>query len=81
MSNGLQCSDCGRFFSGAKKHAWKMVYGGAPIATPDREIYRCEKCLDKYGEFTPQHGIRPEYSCGLTTPTPSTGSVENKGEK
>lgn len=66
----MRCSDCGKFFSGAMRHAWKMVYGGAPIPTPYEEIYRCPRCLERLGPFDPQYGIRPEHSCGITMEQP-----------
>jgi hypothetical protein len=44
-----------------------MVYSGGPIPMPDREIYRCARCLDAFGPFDPQAGIRPEFSCGTRT--------------
>jgi len=66
----MNCYDCGKFFSFAKRHAWKMVYSGGPIPTPDREIYKCEVCLELLGPFEPQHGIKPEYSCGINEARP-----------
>lgn len=56
-----KCHDCGRFCWPA---AWKMVYSGA-LPEPDHEIFKCQRCLDSNGPFLPQHGIKPEYSCGL----------------
>lgn len=70
----INCSGCGKFFDMAKPHAWKMVYGGAPIPSPDGEIYRCERCLEKLGPFEPQHGIRPEYSCGVSNLSATGGA-------
>lgn len=58
------CECCGRFMSCKPGTAWKMVYSGSP-PMPDREIYRCLKCVAKHGPFTPQSGIKPEASCGL----------------
>jgi len=57
-----KCHDCGRFCVPA---AWKLVYSGYP-PSPDREIYRCAACTEKLGPFNPQHGIKPEFSCGQT---------------
>ena len=59
------CHDCGRFMRVESGVAWKMVYSGGPIPDPDREIFRCLRCVGRLGEFTPQLGIVPEYSCGL----------------
>lgn len=58
------CADCGRFFRVEPGVAWKMVYSGYP-PSPDREIFKCKRCCEKNGPFTPQHNIRPEYSCGI----------------
>lgn len=70
--SGLNCSECGRFFRMQPGVAWKMVYGGFPLQ-PHGEIYRCVKCVEKHGEFSPQYGIRPEYSCGIiAAPLPET---------
>jgi len=44
-----------------------MVYSGWP-PTPDHEIYMCKRCVKKFGAFTPQHGIKPEASCGVFKP-------------
>jgi hypothetical protein len=44
--------------------AWKMVYSGWPPG-PSEEIYKCKKCVETDGPFEPQHGIRPEASCGI----------------
>jgi hypothetical protein len=60
-----KCHDCGRFFRLQPGCAWQMVYSGGPIPDPDREIFRCLPCVERLGTFTPQHGIRPEYSCGV----------------
>lgn len=57
----MQCSTCGRFMVIEPGCAIKMLYSGYP-PTPDRELFRCRACVDKYGGFTPQHGIKPEYS-------------------
>jgi hypothetical protein len=57
----INCADCGRF---CRPAAWKMVYSGYP-PTPDRELYKCEKCLSTNGAFEPDYRIRPEASCGL----------------
>ncbi len=59
----MRCYSCGRFFSFKNGYAWQLVYSGWP-QTPDEEIYRCNTCVGKYGEFYPQHGIKPEFSCG-----------------
>jgi DNA-directed RNA polymerase subunit RPC12/RpoP len=60
----MKCHDCGQWMRVITGVAWKMVYSGWPL-TPDREIYRCTRCTEKLGEFHPQHGIKPEFSCGL----------------
>lgn len=60
-----RCETCGRFHSGGPGSAWKMVYGGAPIPTPYEERTRCRACVARIGPFVPQHGIKPEYSCGI----------------
>lgn len=59
-----KCHCCGRFVRVAPGVAWKMVYGGWP-PEPSEEIYKCKRCTDEEGPFTPQHGIRPECSCGV----------------
>jgi hypothetical protein len=64
MHGRQTCSDCGRFFKMEPGVAWKMVYSGYP-PTPDREIFKCRKCTEANGQFAPQHGIRPECSCGV----------------
>jgi hypothetical protein len=64
MSN---CSTCGKFHNHGPGSAWKMVHSGYP-PTPDRELSRCLKCVEKYGPFNPQSGIKPEYSCGIVQP-------------
>lgn len=58
------CDACGRFMRVIAGAAWKMLYSGHP-PTPDREVYRCKKCVDRLGPFLPQSGIRPEASCGV----------------
>ncbi len=60
-----KCHTCGRFMHIERGVAWKMVYSGGPAPEPEREIYRCLKCVKVAGEFTPQAGIVPAYSCGL----------------
>ena len=55
-----KCHDCGRF---CRPVAWKMIYSGS-LPEPQEEIYRCAPCVEKHGLFEPQHGIKPEYSCG-----------------
>lgn len=60
----LKCACCGRFHASGVGSAWKMVYSGCP-PIPDREISKCKKCVEKWGPFTPQHGIKPECSCGV----------------
>lgn len=60
----MKCYFCGRFMTCKPGASWKMVYSGHP-PTPDHEIYQCKTCTDKHGAFTPQHGIKPECSCGV----------------
>ena len=55
-----KCHDCGKF---CRPVAWKMIYSGA-LPEPQEEIYKCAPCMKKHGSFEPQHGIKPEYSCG-----------------
>jgi len=55
-----KCHDCGKF---CRPVEWKMIYSGA-LPEPQEEIYRCAPCVEKHGLFEPQHGIKPEYSCG-----------------
>jgi hypothetical protein len=64
MSDRPTCTDCGRFFKFESGVAWRMVYTGHP-PEPDREIYKCRKCVEKNGPFAPQDGIKPECSCGI----------------
>lgn len=56
----IKCYSCGKFCTPVE---WKMSYSGYP-PTPDKEIYRCKDCVNKYGSFTPQSGIIPNFSCG-----------------
>ena len=65
IEHGIKCHDCGRFIRIQTGTAWKMLYSGYP-PSPDHEIFRCVPCVEKLGEFTPQHGIVPKYSCGVT---------------
>jgi hypothetical protein len=44
--------------------AWRMVYSGWP-PSPDHEDYRCKRCVEEFGTFMPQDGIKPEASCGV----------------
>lgn len=60
----MNCDKCGRFHDHGPGSAWKVVYGGFP-PTPDHELTRCRQCVERYGAFVPQHGIKPEFSCGL----------------
>ena len=47
---------------------WKMVFSGYP-PSPDREIFICDACVQKFGPFEAQLGIKPDASCGyLKTP-------------
>lgn len=62
------CHGCGRFVRVEPGVAWKMLYSGGPLPDPDREIYRCLRCVEKLGLFTPQLGIVPRYSCGVVQP-------------
>lgn len=59
-----RCECCGKLMACKPGAAWRMVYTGHP-PTPDREVYRCKTCVDKWGPFDAQHGIKPEASCGL----------------
>lgn len=65
---GPQCQSCGKFMRVEPGCAWRMIYSGAPMPSPDREIFRCLKCTKEVGPFTPQLGIKPEYSCGVIQP-------------
>lgn len=58
------CDICGRFHKCEPGSAWRMVYSGYP-PEPDREVFRCKKCVTAYGAFQVQHGIKPEASCGI----------------
>jgi|GEM_PF-2724224 len=58
-----KCRDCGKF---CRPVEWKMVYSGA-LPEPQEEIYKCAACVEKHGSFVPQHGIKPECSCGNLT--------------
>jgi hypothetical protein len=60
----MKCNCCGRFFEASPRAMWQMVYSGFPQA-PDREIHRCETCVDRFGELQPQMGIVPEFSVGF----------------
>lgn len=55
-----KCRDCGKL---CRPVEWKMIYSGA-LPEPQEEIYKCAACVEKHGSFIPQHGIKPEYSCG-----------------
>lgn len=59
-----KCDCCGRFHTCGPGSAWKMIYSGYP-PTPDREITRCKKCVDLYGEFVPDDRIKEGYSVGV----------------
>ena len=61
-----KCDCCGRFHNCEIGSAWKMIYSGYP-PMPDREITCCVSCVNKYGKFQPQDGIKSEYSCGIVT--------------
>jgi len=61
------CHDCGRFMRVEPGVAWKMVYSMGALPEPDREIFRCIRCIERMGEFEPQHGIVPAYSGGVIT--------------
>lgn len=60
----LNCDRCGRFHDFGPGCAWMLVYSGVPLQ-PDHEITRCRRCVEKYGAFVPQYGIKPECSCGI----------------
>lgn len=60
----LRCDICGRFHKGGPGTAWKMIYSGSP-PIPDHEVNACATCVGKHGPFEPQHGIKPEMSCGI----------------
>jgi hypothetical protein len=61
-----KCHNCGRFMAVRPGTAWLMVYDTGPLPCPDHEIFRCVPCVEKMGPFTPQLGIMPSYSCGIT---------------
>ena len=63
------CARCGKFHHVQPGCAWKLVYGGGPVPTPERELTMCKSCTEKYGGFYPQSGIRPEFSCGIVERT------------
>jgi hypothetical protein len=58
------CDRCGRFHDHGPGSAWRMIFSGWP-RFPDHDISRCRACVEKYGPFEPQEGIKPEYSCGI----------------
>ena len=60
MQTMPRCRDCGKFCHPVE---WKIIYSGS-LPEPQEEIYRCAPCVEKHGLFEPQHGIKPEYSCG-----------------
>lgn len=55
-----KCVDCGRFCHPVE---WMMVYSGA-LPEPQEMILKCASCVEKFGSFEPQCGIKPEHSCG-----------------
>lgn len=59
-----KCHNCGRF---CRPVEWKMIYSGV-LPEPQEEIYKCAACVEKYGSFEPQSGIKPRYSCGHLAP-------------
>lgn len=59
-----KCDSCGRFHRAEKGSAWRMVYSGVPLQ-PDHEKTRCKQCVQRYGSFRPQAGVRPAASCGV----------------
>jgi len=59
----LQCHSCGRFFKPQGHAMWRMVFSGYP-PSPDREIFICDACVQKFGPFEAQPGIKPDASCG-----------------
>lgn len=63
MQTMPKCHDCGKF---CRPVEWKMIYSGA-LPEPQEEIYKCAACAEKHGSFVPQHGIKPECSCGSLT--------------
>lgn len=74
-----RCDTCHRWFRATGEYAWKMIYTGTP-PEPFGEVYRCPTCLKEHGPFSPQSGIKPEFSCG--TVMPNINSVaENSGRK
>lgn len=60
----MRCVSCGKFFRMQPGCAWRVVYTGHP-PEPHEEIFMCKPCVDAHGPFTPQHGIKPEASCGM----------------
>lgn len=66
MQTMPKCHDCGRFCHPVE---WKMIYSGV-LPEPQEEIYLCAKCSENNGSFVPQHGIKPEFSCGVLPQMP-----------
>ncbi len=72
-----KCHRCGKFCRPAE---WKMIYSGA-LLEPYEEIYKCATCVEENGSFSPQPGIRTEYSCGklsAVSPVPKNKLESNK---
>lgn len=67
-----KCHDCGKF---CRPVEWQMIYSGA-LPEPQEEIYKCAACAEKHGSFVPQHGIKPECSCGNLTHNDVTETPE-----
>jgi len=70
-----RCRDCGRFCRPAE---WKMIYSGV-LPEPQEEVYKCAACVEKNGSFLPQHGIKPERSCGKWTQNGCIQQPRTKG--
>ena len=69
----MNCDTCGRFHDHGPGSAWKMLYTTSAAPEPDREISRCRKCVEAIGPFEAQHGIAPEFSCGIVPTEESKG--------
>lgn len=76
-----KCDRCGRYHAGLSGSAWMMVYDGALIPTPDHEITRCVACVDKFGPFKAQLGIRDEFSCGVIAADALLAALEGRGDE
>jgi hypothetical protein len=66
------CDRCGRFHDCGDGSAWRMVYSGHPLM-PSHGETRCRKCVERFGPFLPQYGIKEKDSCGIVGSDPSEG--------